>query len=95
MATTFLDLPADLWGKVASALPETPCEIREFLPPLDRFFLALAHKDLCADLFRSDTGAAWQQCRFFMGRGHEAAVAAHARSVEHLFLLLDEASKRT
>ena len=88
MATTFLDLPADVWGKVASALPE----IGE-IAPLDRFSLALAHKDLYADLFLSDTGAAWQQCRFFMGRGHEAAVAAHARSVERLVLKVTEANR--
>ena len=82
MSTTFLDLPADVWGKVASALPE----IRGVARERDRFYLALAHKDLYADLLRSDTGAAWQQCRVPVGRGHEAAVAAHARSVEHLYL---------
>ena len=87
MATTFLDLPADVWGKVASALPE----IRG-AAPLHRFSLALTHKDLCADLFRSDTGAAWQQCMFYVGRGHEAAVAAHARSVEQLVLLVKKAN---
>ena len=53
MATTFLDLPADVWGKVASALPE----IKGVAPP-DRVSLALAHKDLYDDLFRSGTGAA-------------------------------------
>ena len=89
MATTFLDLPADVWGKVASALPK----ITTFEPPPDRFSLALAHKDLCADLFRSATGAAWQQCRFIVGRGHEAAVAAHAGSVEHLLLFVTEANR--
>jgi hypothetical protein len=88
MATTFLDLPADLWGKVASALPG----LREEAP-LDRFALALAHKDLCDDLLRSDTGAAWQQCRCFVGRGYEAAVAAHARSVEHLHLWVNKADR--
>ena len=87
MATTFLDLPADVWGKVASALPKTRAAT------LDRFSLALAHKDLYADLFRSDTGATWQQCKCLVGRGHEASVAAHARSVEHLFLDVIEADR--
>ena len=108
MATTFLDLPADLWGKVASALPEIersdprvalidsyslePVD-RFYLAPLDRFSLALAHKDLYADLLRSDTGPAWQQCRFLEGLDDEAAVAAHARSVEHLVLCVTTADR--
>ena len=88
MATTFLDLPADVWGKVASALPEIKGVAR-----LDRFSLALAHKDLYADLLRSDTGAAWQQCLFLVGQAHETAVAAHARSVKHLLLAVTTASR--
>jgi hypothetical protein len=81
MATTFLDLPADIWEKIALSLPDAG---RAFT--CDRFALALACKELHAFLADAPTGAAWTAVNIESGSGVEGKVAGHSRAVRTLAL---------
>ena len=69
MATTFLDLPADVWEKIAQSLLDAGRHYTR-----RRFALALACKELYAALVEAPTGAAWSNLRVELGRGDEAHV---------------------